>query len=344
MPCARHGRLRANHHVQAWEFRHPDFKINNKDALDNIRRKAPAPRKPNQVVEELIPTQQIDMVNTQLVATQQQLQSLQERYNELSMHHSMLLQEVIGVQKTVVNHEHVIQYVMNFLNTVDAQRRRESRVVNPFAPPTSSGPNGVATTAADTAPPAEEDAPASPLQAASKLLSEVNADHILNVRNLEQMNEQQMRFNATLTTPPPDASARAHNRTVSRNAQPHSAGSSTVSYSELDNMVYPVGHTQGIDPMYSEHINNIPYPLPTKTADGTTAAANDGRKKGAPVDPGWVRQPQVLLVEDDPTCRRIGGKFLYAFNCAVDSAVSWNAFDFTHKPVLTLNSWTDWKR
>ncbi|KAH0209884.1 response regulator, partial [Aureobasidium melanogenum] len=91
----------------AWEFKHPDFKANNKDALDNIRRKAPAPRKPNAMMDEMMPTQQMDLFNTQLVATQQQLQQLQERYNELSMHHSMLLQELIGVQKTVVNHEHV---------------------------------------------------------------------------------------------------------------------------------------------------------------------------------------------------------------------------------------------
>lgn len=38
-------------------------------------------------------------------------------------------------------------------------------------------------------------------------------------------------------------------------------------------------------------------------------------------DPGWLRQPQILLVEDDQTCRRIGGKFLYAFNCTIDSAL-----------------------
>ena len=104
--------------------------MNNKDALDNIRRKAPAPRKANAQQEDmLIPTQQMDMMNTQLIATQHQLQQLQERYSELSIHHSMLLQEVIGLQKTVVNHEHVMQNVMNFLHSVDAQRRRDSRVV-----------------------------------------------------------------------------------------------------------------------------------------------------------------------------------------------------------------------
>lgn len=294
--------------------------MNNKDALDNIRRKAPAPRKPNAMSEEMIPTQQMDLVNTQLVATQQQLQQMQERYNELSMHHSMLLQELIGVQKTVLNHEHVIQYVMNFLNSVDAQRRRESRVGgNLFSMANGNGPDG----RAPVPIPPEEDIPASPLQAASKLLSEVNADHMLHTRHLEQMSEAQLRLNSSLTTPPPDLALHNGTRSSSRGAQPHSAASSTsMSYAELDNMVYPIGATQGIDPMYSEHINNIPYPMPTKGSDGIPPLAPDmARKKSSNLDPGWVRQPQILLVEDDQTCRRIGGKFLYAFNCAIDSAV-----------------------
>lgn len=306
--------------------------MNNKDALDNIRRKAPAPRKANAMSDELVPTQQMDLVNTQLVATQQQLQQLQERYNELSMHHSMLLQELIGVQKTVVNHEHVMQYVMNFLNSVDAQRRRESRIVNPnpFASANNASTNGTAPAAESTTtpvPPMEEDVPASPLQHASKLLSEVNADHMLNTRNLEQMNEAQMRMNSALTTPPPDIAARNGTRSSSRGAQPHSAASSSsAGYADLDTLVYPIGQTQGIDPMYSEHINNIPYPLPSKGSDGNfqPAPAPEQRKKSTQVDPGWVRQPQILLVEDDQTCRRIGGKFLYAFHCSIDSAVSLN--------------------
>lgn len=314
---------------QAWEFKHPDFKMNNKDALDNIRRKAPAPRKPNAMSDELVPTQQMDLVNTQLVATQQQLQQLQERYNELSMHHSMLLQEVIGVQKTVVNHEHVMQYVMNFLNSVDAQRRRESRIVNPnpfAAAANNATSNGTAAADSNTTPvpPVEEEPPASPLQHASKLLTEVSADHMLNTRNLEQMNEASMRMNHNLTTPPPDVAARNGTRSSSRGAQPHSAASSSSAGYDLDTLVYPIGHTQGIDPMYSEHINNIPYPLPSKGTDGNfqPAPQPEQRKKSAQVDPGWVRQPQILLVEDDQTCRRIGGKFLFAFHCSIDSAVS----------------------
>lgn len=317
----------SSHSLQAWEFKHPDFKMNNKDALDNIRRKAPAPRKANAMNDgELIPTQQVDLINSQLVATQQQLQQLQDRYTEIQMSNNMLLQELIGVQKTVVNHEHVMQYVMNFLNSVDAQRRRESRIVNPnpFASSNAAnGTNGTGTPGSTAA--IEEEAPASPLQHASKLLSEVNADHMLNTRNLEQMNEAQMRMNSALTTPPPDHTSRnGGTRSSSRGAQPHSAASSSSQSHDLDNMVYPIGQNpQGIDPMYSEHINNIPYPMPTKGQDGSFQPITQPeiRKKSTQIDPGWVRQPQILLVEDDQTCRRIGGKFLYAFHCSIDSAL-----------------------
>ncbi len=171
------GRLLETNRSQAWEFKHPEFKANNKDSLDNIRRKAPAPRKPTQPNEEAIPTQQMDLVNTQLVATQHQLQQLQERYNELSVHHSMLLQELIGVQKTVLNHEHIMQNVMSFLHSVDAQRRRDSRIGGPFATNGDAGPSStmVETNAAQQVTPLDDE-PASPLQNASKLLNEHNAD------------------------------------------------------------------------------------------------------------------------------------------------------------------------
>lgn len=297
--------------------------MNNKDALDNIRRKAPAPRKTNQPNEEMIiPAQQMDMMSNQLVATQAQLHALENRYNELSIHHSMLLQEVIGLQKTVVNHEHVMQNVMTFLHNVDAQRRRDSRIGNPF-PQNANGNQAQNGNVDGQNQSAEDDIPASPLQHAAKLLSETNADVMLNPRNLEHMNEITMRMNGTLTTPPPDLIRSV--RPASRG--PPSAGSSTNSMrlGDIDNLVYPVGQTNGIDPMYSEHINNIPYSMPPKGADPSNPQFQETRKKSTQVDPGWVRQPQILLVEDDPTCRRIGSKFLYAFHCSIDSAVSYLA-------------------
>ncbi len=311
--------------MQAWEFKHPEFKANNKDSLDNIRRKAPAPRKSTQVVDgDAVPAQQMDLVNSQLVATQQQLQQLQERFNELNVHQTMLLQELIGVQKTVVNHEHVIQNVMSFLHSVDARQRRDSKVGPRFSIPEDNGaPAQIVDQGQQQLSPLDDE-PASPLQNASKLLNDLNADVQLNYKNLEHMSDLQSRVNASISTPPPDS--------ISRNGHiraPTSAGSSSsMAYAKLHNtdpeaIVYPVGQSNGIDPMYSEHINNIPYPMPPKdreTSD-TRRPGLDIRKKSTQIDPGWIRPPQILLVEDDPTCRRIGGKFLYSFHCAIDSAV-----------------------
>lgn len=315
---------RADGH-QAWEFKHPEFKANNKDSLDNIRRKAPAPRKPNQPGgEETLPTQQMDLINSQLVATQQQLEQLQARYNEMSIAQSMLVQELIGVQKTVVNHEHVMQNVMSYLHSVDARQRRDSKIGGPFVEGTENHapPANVDQAQQQISP--LDDEPASPLQNASKLLSDLNADAQLNYKNLENMTEMHNRANGVMSTPPPDSASRSGYQRA-----PTSAGSSTtMSYAkphiDRDAIVYPVGQTQGIDPMYSEHINNIPYPMPSKDQEIPEARAitAEGRKKSTQVDPGWVRAPQILLVEDDPTCRRIGSKFLYSFQCAIDSAVS----------------------
>jgi osomolarity two-component system response regulator SKN7 len=144
---------------------------------------------------------------------------------------------------------------------------------------------------------------------------------MLNPRNLEHMNEITMRMNGTLTTPPPDF-ARAATRPTSR-GPPSASSVNSMRLENLDNLVYPVGSSNGIDPMYSEHINNIPYAAPpAKAVDAEAPKFTEGRKKSTIPDPGWIRPPQILLVEDDPTCRRIGSKFLYAFHCAIDSAVS----------------------
>jgi osomolarity two-component system response regulator SKN7 len=269
----------------------------------------------------MIPTQQMDMMNGQLVAMQQQLVQLQERYTELSIQYSVAVQELVGLTKTVVNHEHVMQNVMNFLNSIDSQRRRDSRVVTPFHAQ-NGGSDGQVEAPAQPVPPMEDDNPASPLMHAAKLMSETNADLLLNPRNLEHMNEIAMRMNGTLTTPPPDVLGHRNGRPSSRSAPNSATSSGSVRLSELDNMVYPVGVNNGIDPMYSEHIHNIPYPLPVKPPDSADARQASQRKKSTTtIDVAWIRQPQILLVEDDPTCRRIGGKFLYAFSCAIDSAV-----------------------
>jgi osomolarity two-component system response regulator SKN7 len=299
--------------ANAWEFHHPEFKANSKDSLDNIRRKAPAPRKPSQLNDDQLPTQQLELMSQQLIAQAQQIESLSARYEQLAANHQMMFQEVLRVQKTVLNHEHVIQDVMTFLHSVDQKQRRDSKTL--FAVPGSaeSGPSTLTPTSQNNIIPGPEDEAASPLQHATKLLSDLNADVQFNIQSLEQMQQ-----NVHSPMGQPNGHARANT----------SAGSSAhMGYTKLegglDQVVYPMGTNNGIDPMYSEHVNNIPYPMPSKELGASDPRRQyaDGRKKSGFADPGWARPPRILLVEDDPTCRQIGGKFLYSFCCVIDTAL-----------------------
>jgi osomolarity two-component system response regulator SKN7 len=275
-------------------------------------------------------------MNQQILAQQQQIQHLSDRYAQLTVDHQLMLQEVIRVQKTILNHESVIHQVMNFLLSVDARQRRDSRAAGPYqADGSTLSPSHVAP---------NDDLPASPLQHASKLLNDMHAEVQFSLTGLDSLNEPQ-KNPAIVSTPPLDSVVR--NGAVRPTT---SAGSgATMAYSkmngELESVVYPVGATNGIDPMYSEHVNNIPYTMPPKELDPADPRRQyaDGRKKSTLVNPGWMKRPQILLVEDDATCRQIGGKFLYSFSCHVDSAVRVSLGLLSGRANLEC-SWTVWRR
>jgi osomolarity two-component system response regulator SKN7 len=260
----------------------------------------------------------MDLVNSQLMATQQQLQQLSERYSDLAQGHVILLQQVVQLQKFVKNHDGVMHGVMGFLHSVDAQRR-SSGVAGLFGGASGPGMNAMLNP--------EDDHPASPLQQASKLLDEFSAENLPN-KELEQMT-QEYNLRNEYSTPPNDPS-------TGMAAHPE-ASASHIRYAggnDLENMVYPVGQTNGIDPINSEHIHNIPYSLPSSGMIPVEAMPDmipqpgssglGGRKKNT-VDSIWgMTKPRILLVEDDKVCARIGSKFLQAFECGVEIAVSRN--------------------
>lgn len=297
--------------ANAWEFRHPEFKANNKDSLDNIRRKAPAPRKASNLSDDQISIQQIDLMNQQIVAQAQQIESLVQTTSQLQMNHQMVVQELLRLQKTVVNHDRVMQDVMTYLHSVDAKQRRDSKTL--FAPQADA--STTLTPTSQNMPAQDEDIPASPLQHAAKLLNEIKPDGQFNMAGLEQMN-------TNVATPPvPQDPRNAQFRGTNSATSSGSMGFAKMNPNDMDAIVYPMGSTNGIDPMYSEHINNIPYPMPSRDTQDPRAQFADTRKKSGLPDPGWSRPPRILLVEDDPTCRQIGGKFLYSFSCVVDCAL-----------------------
>ena len=277
-------------------------------------------------------------MNTQLVATQHQLQNLQERYHDLAEGHVVLLRQVVQLQKIVKNHDDVMHRVMGFLHTVDAQRRASSVAGGPFANMNSSGV-GMGELVGGP-----DDHPASPLQQASQLLGEFSAENLVS-KDLEQR-VMDYSFLNDYTTPPQDQ--------ANSMAGPSSEGSNAhmgyISHSQdLESMVYPVGQTNGIDPINREHIHNIPYAVPPNAGISTdpqsgvvqTRPPMEQQKKSF-MDPGWgIHKPRILLVEDDKTCARIGCKFLQNFECGIETAVSTS--DSTETHVLTQHRRTVWK-
>lgn len=226
------------------------------------------------------------------------------------------------VQKTVLNHENVIHQLMTYLLSVDARQRRDSKTAAPFQ---AQGQAGSTLSPSQVGP--MDDEPSSPLQQASKLLNDMHSEMQFNLTGVDSLGEAP-KPTPVVSTPTnglvrPPATTGANPATlVYPTATPKMNG-------EMDTVVYPVGATNGIDPMYSEHVNNVPYPMPPKPEIESGDARRqfpDNRKKSTNVDPGWMRSPHILLVEDDATCRQIGGKFLYSFSCVIDTAVCFLSF------------------
>jgi osomolarity two-component system response regulator SKN7 len=78
----------------------------------------------------------------------------------------------------------------------------------------------------------------------------------------------------------------------------------------LDGIAYPVSQVQSIDQIYDSDFHNIIDMRPSRAPPSAHTT----------IDPCWTRRPRVLLVEDDGTCRRIGGILLRSLQCRIDSA------------------------
>ncbi|KAG4026306.1 hypothetical protein MFRU_042g00350 [Monilinia fructicola] len=301
----------------AWEFKHPEFQANKKDSLDNIRRKAPAPRKVAQSSEETYPAhaqQQMDLLNSQLMATQQQLQGLSRNYQDLAQLNVMLLQQVVDCQKFIKNHDGVMRSMFGHLFNQDAQRRsgRAGGLSNGTAPNMLGRPT-------------DDNHPSTPLMQAQNLLGQLSAENYPS-KELEQMSHDH-HLRTDYSTPPNDPGGLISMPPMSESLSAPTGYS--MDKSELD-LVYPVGAINGIDPIDEQHANNIPYALPPSglmprdsmppTDLVPQPARTSGPRKKGSVSIWGDQKPRILLVEDDQVCARIGTKFLESFECGVDIA------------------------
>ncbi|KAK0724798.1 hypothetical protein B0H67DRAFT_481213 [Lasiosphaeris hirsuta] len=295
----------------AWEFRHPEFRADRKDNLDNIRRKAPAPRKPTQAEDAFPATQQIVVLSESLAATQHQIQALQEQYFELAQTNKVLVNEVVSLQKMVRAQSQVSNELITHLNNIE-DRRRNSRHSNHSSHSSHSGQAFHPSTMGLLPDGADEPAPE--LRRAREILNGVSPDSQAD-RDLERL------------------SVAYH-----QNGSPSDSATSSVMFTQPGapppmplvhdpindprHMVYPVGQTTGIDPFHSDHIHNIPYSRPLSNPNIMTEAPS---QSSPPAKEQFVslwgsKKPRILLVEDDKTCARIGSKFLSNVDCSVETA------------------------
>ncbi|KAK0610461.1 hypothetical protein B0T17DRAFT_500345 [Bombardia bombarda] len=294
----------------AWEFRHPEFRADRKDNLDNIRRKAPAPRKPQQTDDAFPATQQIVVLSESLAATQHQIQALQEQYFELAQTNKVLVNEVVSLQKMVRAQSQVSNELITHLSNIE-DRRRSSRHSAHSSHSSHSGPSFHAGTLGLLPDGADEPAPE--LRRAREILNGVSPDSHAD-RELERLSVAYHQNGS------PSESA-----TSSVMFNPPGSAPMHMVHDPLNDprhMVYPVGQTTGIDPFHSDHIHNIPYSRPLSNpgamADAPSQISPPPKDQNGSLWGG--KKPRVLLVEDDKTCARIGSKFLSHMDCSVECA------------------------
>ncbi|KAI0017105.1 HSF-type DNA-binding-domain-containing protein [Xylariomycetidae sp. FL0641] len=297
----------------AWEFKHPEFRADRKDNLDNIRRKAPAPRKAQNNEEQIgVQNQQVIVLSETMAAQQQQVQQLQESYYELANANKIFVDEILHLQKLVRAQNQVHNELINHLNKVE-QERKEARTSNHSTPAYNSNSNNLLSDGSES--PLE-------LRRARDILNGLTVDHVAD----RDLNRMSIAFHQTGGSPESAGSS-------TMMGPPGAAGVAPFLHDPLTDMrhlVYPVGQTIGIDPFAPEHMNNIPYnrpgqesgmgsntefsqqPMPSHTPPGA-ALQSGGSQWGA-------KKPIILLVEDDKTCSRIGAKFLSQYDCGVEVA------------------------
>ncbi|CAG8444889.1 5584_t:CDS:10 [Ambispora gerdemannii] len=329
---------------QAWEFRHPKFQCDKRDQLDNIKRKTPAGRKnttQNPTTEP--PTNpHLNELQSQ-VSTLTKLQSnMNNHLHALSKNYHTVVQDLLNFQKNMVAQDQLMQNLVQYLVTQEAEEKSGSSVV------LNNNKSYQATTSS------ESSAPFIPSEQAQKL---INSYAEVARASFDQMSEisrrAQQSFNQlgadnsgnvnqvggfsssnSPITPPPDITALD---AMPDNNNVYARNSTDIGFSgnHTDNglTVVTVGHlaprqqTQSVSlsdnlatASTNTNINSTTSHMPH--IDNTLAQRNSKtlRVRRSTFVPVWSVPPKVLLVEDDAVYQRIGSKFLQIFGCSFDIA------------------------
>jgi osomolarity two-component system response regulator SKN7 len=224
-------------------------------------------------------------------ATQKQVQQLQAQFSELSRANQMLIKEVVALQKVASSQRQAQHELLNYLENA-ARRRNQSASQSPAVG--VGGPD--------------------------------DQVELRRVRELLSSSSDGDPDRSRVIYTSPADSAATSNATYGPATDIN--GMPIINDLDLSKFpVYPVGQTVGIDPFHSDHIHNIPYPIPQTTgmveAPGMPSDAVPQTAAPPPeMFPDWgPKKPYIYLVEDDKICSKIGHKFLTNLGCTVERAV-----------------------
>jgi osomolarity two-component system response regulator SKN7 len=262
--------------------------------------------------------------DTWLVTTQQELQELRRRCNELSMQNSDLVRELLKVRSTVSHLDHISCDMLRDLNSGNAQLGRESPLISTYG--RSPGDDSAKCASSedlpktDQLPETEEGMQSASQQRMSKSLFEAPAEHTFHATPPEQLIELSLQTQAQATDTITTSSATGSERRASMLVLPSDVLSSTPeSHGHADCVEYADGKTRGTDQVHSYAISYASH-AKFLAAQRPALKSTRDQKKLIMMDPGWIRRPQILLVEDDSESRSIGGVLLDALQCNVDFA------------------------
>ncbi|KAI5776893.1 hypothetical protein EDC01DRAFT_439582 [Geopyxis carbonaria] len=308
---------------QNGEFKHPEFTKDSKDNLDSIRRKAPQPRKNQQQIDEA-GAQQLDTIQRELI-------NLRESQDETSMRLSKTIeqcnstctemghmQRLLGTHINFVRqHEEVMRKILAIMSSISAEvqhlRRnqpREMEHTEGLSPADTTGMGSTTSTSPETITHnGSHNDPLSPAEQVKQLVHSYDSMSRPSLQmggnSFDQMADPYGGYNAGV--------AQNGNGMGPMNG-PHQQSQNTFVPNMGGNMDIMFNNNDSFGMAHQHHGNG------GGSGMATPSRQLPGRKRSTPNTPHWHTSPSVLLVEDDPTCRRIGAKFLQNAHCTVDLA------------------------
>ncbi|GAA5928610.1 hypothetical protein JCM1841_000174 [Sporobolomyces salmonicolor] len=331
-----------------WEFKHPNFRADMKDNLENIKRKAPAAKKAGPTggnrmrasalsgnANSIDPSLSGGHSNaSDLSSFQQQLdglahtqQAMQQHMNNLSADYQAVIGEMMNFQRNMVAQDQLMQNIIQFLVNLEADQRS----------PSAQDPS----------------TPFVPSSQAQKLISSYTE---VARASYDQMADLSRRASLSggafpqipMPPPPPNfghfefaprrdddgrrGGPEVYDSQGQQQGQRAASSSHQAPPSQQGGQAPPQGPPPG-----SQHQQQHPSPQqpapPTSAqfqhpaydpSSGPSPSPSDTRpspQRHQSNVPGWAVPPRVLLVEDDAVCRKLSSKFLEVFGCQIDVAV-----------------------